>query len=655
LTPEGREQLASWFVEHGESLPEPVRIALGHYGALLEALNGSGRKLSQVVCELRRALGVAPKTERRSSRDPLGPLSSGDGKRPKSLREKLKVNLLRLTRLSGWHRDLAARQVTNMNRIKDKLAGLPLEEIEPTAAERAEMEEETRRQMERYALGEKPDPALQSVAETLITGGQITTSEECVHLPAPEPEGEEVEVLTTRSEERVRYDFTLTVTRVVAEVEKKVVVGADGERRMLSATTAELGPPRYAVTWGFLTNLAVMVAQYAMPMHRMSNLLSTEDKRFTTSSLSRMLRYVGERFVPIYLQLFDELCDSEVLMGDDTPPRVLEVNRYFAQPNAKGPPPWHAYRTQEEAAALCNGPLPIGLEAVLAAELGFESMRRTGDGPKRSLNTTVVAGRSDAADPKSLRVFYRTHLGGLGNLLEMLLVKRNPSARSLTIQSDLATVNLVSDPTLLARFDIRQVGCASHARRPFALYEHEDPDMCGFMLHMFKGLFIHEHGLDLHGRNVENVKAIRGTDSRQMWEQIKWGAELVTQRWSAETKLGQGARYIVRHYDKLTAYLDDPRLAPTNNFSERMLRMEKLIEGGSMFRATLGGRFVLDILRSILQTAVAARAPLQEYVMSILRTPAEEIESAPEQFTPRAWARAYLEEVEKSAPDAPAP
>jgi hypothetical protein len=160
------------------------------------------------------------------------------------------------------------------------------------------------------------------------------------------------------------------------------------------------------------------------------------------------------------------------------------------------------------------------------------------------------------------------------------------------------------------------------------------------MLHFFKGLFIHEHGLDLVGRNSDNVLAVRGVDSRQLWEQIKELADDISERWSRETKLGEAARYITRHYEKLTAYLDDPRLSLSNNFSERMLRMEKLIENSSLFRTSLEGRFALDIMRTVLQTAVAARAPLQTYLLSVLRTPPAEVAANPERFTPRAWSAA---------------
>jgi hypothetical protein len=45
-------------------------------------------------------------------------------------------------------------------------------------------------------------------------------------------------------------------------------------------------------------------------------------------------------------------------------------------------------------------------------------------------------------------------------------------------------------------------------------------------------------------------------------------------------------------------------------------------------------------MRSVLQTAVAARASLQPYVLSVLRADPDEIAKSPERFTPRAWAEA---------------
>jgi hypothetical protein len=133
---------------------------------------------------------------------------------------------------------------------------------------------------------------------------------------------------------------------------------------------------------------------------------------------------------------------------------------------------------------------------------------------------------------------------------------------------------------------------------------------------------------------------VRGIDSRAQWLEIRELAEEMSTRWSRETKLGEGARYVTRNFAKLTAYLDDPRLEVTNNFSERMLRLEKLIEASSLFRTTLEGRFALDIMRTVLQTAVAARAPLQEYLLAVLRAPPGEVAAAPASFAPREWVAA---------------
>ncbi len=68
-----------------------------------------------------------------------------------------------------------------------------------------------------------------------------------------------------------------------------------------------------------------MVCQFALPFNRLATMFSTATKRFTAGALSRMLHYVAERLVPIYLELGAQLADCESLAGDDTSCRVLEV------------------------------------------------------------------------------------------------------------------------------------------------------------------------------------------------------------------------------------------------------------------------------------------------------------------------------------------
>jgi len=691
LTPKQRREVAGWIESNRESLPESVRIFLDVHLGYLATEGGIERKLCAAIRELRRAMGIVPSSERRKSGSPLSALPPVGKAAWKSERERLEALAERSSLLTDWHVALVASHTDKVRRIKERLArmasqtpiegppqqdevpleDIPVEEFELTEEQKAETKRQSKKFVEHVTLGNGLDPSFQSVHETLMPGGAAIAAEQHEYLDVVVPkELARAEVVKTTTETRERYDFAFTVSRVSLEVEKKILEDKDGQRHVLTASTSAFGPPRYSVTWTGLSTLAVLVGQFAMPFNRLATLFSTPTKRFTAGALGRLLHYVAERLVPVYLTLWAQLADADILAGDDTTARVLEVAAYFRKakgrdgPRPEEPPPWASYRTPkaaEESLRRCEQlqrarvqrredgdrsavrtqeeTPPLGV--LIGLDLPFESPRRDGEGPKKSMNTTVVSGRRIAKDPHSLIVFYRSHLGSYGNLLEALLRRRDPKQRHVTLQGDLSSANLVTAPDLLKRFDVRAIGCAAHARRPFAIHENDDPVNCQFMLHLFKGLAIHEQRLDAHGRNRENVLAVRQDESRRMWELIKNLAQDMTERWSKETELGAGARYILKHFDKLTAYLDDPRLEPSNNLRERMLRTEKLIEGSSMFRKSLEGRFALDVVRTVLQTAVTAGVPVHDYVVSVLRASPEDVARRPADFTPSAWAAAH--------------
>lgn len=520
---------------------------------------------------------------------------------------------------------------------------MKVEDIELTPEELADNAKENAEHMARLQLGDGPQAALESPKQAFMQGGDVRVEEETAEaLVDPNLLAGE-EIVGRMRDERTRYGFNITVSSITVEVEKVVVKDADSSTRIISANTREIGPPRMDVTWEFLANMTIMVAQYAMPFNRLGAFLTVPGKRFTSASLSRMFGYVARRFVPIYLYHFRCLANARLLSGDDTKTKVMEFLRYIkvVQNDPRtADPPWRDFATREAAEKTFQQEALPSLGVLTARELGFESERKDGNGPKKELQTTVIWGRSETDDPRSAIIFYRSHIGGFGNLLSICLGARCSECRDVIIQSDLSSVNLVS-AELASRFAIELAGCTSHARRPFAIYENDDPDMCAHMLHLFKGLYIYEKGLDLFGRNETNVRAVRGVDSRQMWEAIKELATSMSQKWSKKSELGEAARYILRHYPKLTAYLNNPIISISNDFSERMLRMENLIEANALFRNSIEGRFALDINRSVLQTAVAARAPLQDYMTHVLRASPEEVEAQPETFTPLAYARKH--------------
>lgn len=642
LGPDGRQELDRWLKDNADTLPAVVKDALSHYNFLLTGLAGDPRSLSSTLLQLRRALGIIASSEKRkNSGDPIGATARpGDGK-PKDPKERLQLSLTRCQDLENWHKDLARKLKQKGKKLKEAI--MSVDDIELTAEELEENDRESAEFQARLRLGDGPQASLESPKQAFMVGGDIRTEEISVAADVNPDLLKDQEIVSRMTDERTRYSFSLTVSVVTVEVEKVVVKDVESSTRIISASTRAIGPPRMDVTWEFLANMTVMVSQYAMPFNRLGSLLTIPNKRFTSSMLARMYSYVARRFVPVYLHNFRSLANARLLSGDDTSTKALEFARYLkafqSNPIAAGDSPWLSYATRQEAEATFKEEAFPGLGVLTARDLGFEFDRKDGNGPKKSLQTSVIWGRSEAEDPRSAIVFYRSHIGGFGNLLSTCLGIRKPEFKDLIVQSDLSTVNLVSKE-LAARFAIQLAGCTSHARRPFALYENEDPELCFAMLHYFKGLYIYEKGLDLSGRNDLNVRAVRAIDSRRMWEDIKDLAHTMTMKWSKSSKLGDAAHYILRHFDKLTAYLQNPIISISNDFSERMLRMENLIEANALFRNSLEGRFALDINRSSLQTAIAARAPLQDYVNYVLRAPPEEVEANPQAFTALAYIRA---------------
>ena len=157
-------------------------------------------------------------------------------------------------------------------------------------------------------------------------------------------------------------------------------------------------------------------------------LMKIEDIEFTSAKLSRMLGYVAQRFLPIYLHNFRSLSNARLLSGNDTTTRVVEFSLFLreVQLNPDTECPWYDFTSRGTAETTFKQEAKPSLGVLTAKELGFEFDRKDGNGQKKLLQTTVLWGRSEAEDPRSAIVFYRSHIGGFGNLLSICLSNRQP-------------------------------------------------------------------------------------------------------------------------------------------------------------------------------------------------------------------------------------
>ncbi len=336
-----------------------------------------------------------------------------------------------------------------------------------------------------------------------------------------------------------------------------------------------------------------------------------------------MLAYAAELCVPVYECLGGSLAEADVLNGDDTSGRVLEIERHM-KAAGKMPP-------------------AKGLVEKLADLFGRESLIKSGERPQKDLNVSVVIGKTVAEDPRSYVFFFRTHLGRLGNLLTEILKQRSPRNKELTLQMDQSTANY-PDAKYYKLFRIHHAGCGAHGRRPFWRYRDDDQTLCYWMLSAFLILERIEDKLDNIGRTYESVRRYRQRYAKKVWEAMRKrcesvirGEKVYSHYWPKSSKLYAACHYIVANYAELTRYLDDPRLSSTNNISERALRWDKIMENSSGFRQSELGRVNIDILRTIVHTCAAAGIDLKSYLLFVFKNRAQ-LKATPERFTPYAYA-----------------
>lgn len=600
--------------------PEIVRLALDHYTNLIQNLDAKSQKMTRLLGELRRAFGIVPSSEKRKN---YGEKTSR--------RERLIAERDRLKEIIADEKRRNKKRKRKVNNIEDQLK--ELDQIELSPAEEAEIQE----------FVEGCDAALDFGGPARCDLACAPHSETLMPSPGVRVEHETVECLLSASDkqnakrvffdERLRIDLDLVIRMQRVMVEQAEIDGEDGPT-IVSASTEHIGPKGMKVTWEFLSQMTILCGQYAMPLNRLSSLLSTGEYRFSSTTITRYFQYVANRLLPVYLHLGQQLKDCDILCGDDTSALVLEVQDAFSR---KAEVPWKDYATRDLAADYCKKTATPCLSAQVGRYFTLGRERKNGKGQKMSLNVSVVSGRTNQDDPRSLIVFFRTHFGSFGDLVTEMIQERMPSKKELVVQSDLATTNNLSIDA--SKVQLTQAGCLSHARRRFAKSEDEAPDHCGLILGLFHSLSTLEKSLDAVGRQVDNTLALREFAAKKTWDEILEACHNIKVEWSKDTGPGEAARYVINNFGKLTYYLHDPRLTTNNDFSERMLRMEKLIKANALFRKTLDGRATLDIVRTILQTAIAAKANCQEYLDWYLRQPDEEIKKNPAKFTPLAYAR----------------
>lgn len=384
-------------------------------------------------------------------------------------------------------------------------------------------------------------------------------------------------------------------------------------------------PPGSKYTYETYFLVAMMHVQMCMPYTRLAVALG-----IPKTVCYDMVRFVAATLLPVYLQLWRELCTRRYLMVDDTTTKILEKTPVDRQAD-DGSDEVGGSSVEYKALAPTES-----LMAAISTGLGLPKLGTTAEGKKASV--TVVHGFESARDLDTRIVFYLSHCGQAGDVLEILLAHRTGDP-PVSLVSDMLAANFPT-PETRQRVKLTSVGCSAHARRRFfACTDHDDE-----MWYFIRGFAILADVESYAGENSHKpgeVVRIRQAYAGRVWRLMKARAEafMFKSGWEPSSAPYKSCAYLVKHFTALTRHLADEHLPTTNNLCERALRREKIMLGSSRFRETFEGHAALDIITSILATLTrvgAGEAGPRAYLVDAMKN-RDAVALNPEAWTPAAW------------------
>lgn len=186
-----------------------------------------------------------------------------------------------------------------------------------------------------------------------------------------------------------------------------------------------------------------------------------------------------------------------------------------------------------------------------------------------------------------------------------------------------------------------EVACWAHLRRRFVEAEATDPVVAQEAIERIRVLFqIEEAAKDL----TDAARAVlRQEQAKPRLEEFRAWLELAETRVLPKSPAGQAIGYAQNQWTALTRYLEDGRLALSNNAAERALRPFAIGRKNWLFFQREGGGKTAAILMSLLMTAKAAGIHPGDYFKDVLLR----ISTCNDArlLTPHAWKELFEAEV----------
>ena len=317
-------------------------------------------------------------------------------------------------------------------------------------------------------------------------------------------------------------------------------------------------PPPEAGQEKYDENVAPMIGSarygYGLPLNRLADMQKSHGVPLPIGTQCKLLgEYHAEVGPVIGPELLRQAAGGSVMHNDDTPARILSVEKAIREQEAKA-----------EGKKMRTGVFTTGIVSVT-------------DNGKIAL---FFSGREHAGE----------------NLQKVLDLR--PADLPAPIQmSDALSRNVPESKTIWSN-------CNSHGRREFVDIADHFPTECAHVLDTIKQVYKHEAATVEQKMPPQQRLLHHQEHSRPLLEGLKLWMEqkVVNKEVEPNSGLGSAIKYELKHWEELTLFLRVPGAPIDNNICERILKTAIRHRDNSLFYKTLNGAKVGDFFMSVIQT-----------------------------------------------------
>jgi transposase len=184
-------------------------------------------------------------------------------------------------------------------------------------------------------------------------------------------------------------------------------------------------------------------------------------------------------------------------------------------------------------------------------------------------------------------------------------------------------------------FDTIVANCLAHARRQFVEVAPSFPAACRYVLETLREVYRHDATARAEPMAPEVRLAFHQAHSAPLMRGLLWWLheQFALRKVEPNSTLGGAVTYMIKHWDKLTRFLETPGAPLDNNLCERALKKAILHRKNSLFYKTENGAAVGDLYMSLTATAELNHIDPFDYLVQLQRH-ADAIKTTPARWMP---------------------